>query len=76
VFCVMFVIVFGSRCSLRPEDAEEVNRGWEHGTERTLDTLRQCIEERPSSAVRCVSGELAAWALVRHDGSIGVVVVK
>lgn len=77
VFLVSFLLnVCCSRYFLRPEDAEEVNRIWEHGTPRTVDTLRQCIEERPSFAVRSPTGELAAWALTRHDGSIGVVVVK
>ena len=60
---------------LRAEDAELVNAGWEHGTSATLPVIRQCIEERPSFAVSSPSGELAGWALTRHDGSIGVVVV-
>ena len=61
---------------LRPEDAEVVNSGWEHGTALSLPILRECIQERPSFAVSSEKGDLAAWALTRHDGSIGVVVVK
>jgi ribosomal protein S18 acetylase RimI-like enzyme len=60
-----------------PEDAEHVNAHWELGRgSDTLPTVRSCIALRPSAAVACVAtGVVVAFALTRHDGSIGAVTV-
>ncbi len=65
------------RVALREEDAELVNNSWDIGRgEETLPTIRACIALRPSVAVAdAESGTPVAWALTRHDGSIGVVTV-
>jgi GNAT superfamily N-acetyltransferase len=68
----------GYQCvKLRAEDAEHVNAHWELGRGAdTLPTVRSCIALRPSAAVACVgTGQVVAFALTRHDGSIGAVTV-
>ena len=65
------------RVRLSAADAEHVNRHWELGQGAdTLPTVLECIAERPCAAVaEEASGEVVAWALTRHDSSIGAVTV-
>ncbi len=65
------------RVQLRAEDAPHVNGHWELGQgSDTLPTVLECIARRPSAAVAAeATGEVVAWALTRHDSSVGAVTV-
>ncbi|WP_350344468.1 GNAT family N-acetyltransferase [Proteinivorax tanatarense] len=64
--------------SLTLNDAEIVDYYYTYRSEhpKSLDYLKNCIQQRPSSVVRDENGNPISWALVREDGSLGVMYTK
>jgi len=56
--------------TLLPSDAKFVNTSWKYGNAASLSIFQEAIENRQSSCIRESDG-LKAWAVHRHDGSIG-----
>jgi hypothetical protein len=52
-------------------DAEFINEHYAYRNEHSLDKIRGCIQNRPSSAVY-VDGRLVCWLLVHEDDSQGI----
>lgn len=58
--------------SLTEKDAELVNEFYTYKDENSIEYIRDCIISRPSSVVRDEQGNPVSWALIREDGSMGV----
>ena len=60
---------------VRESDAEFINSKWTYAEgAATLPLVRECCSLRPGEVFE-ESGKPVAWALTRHDGSIGLVFV-
>lgn len=57
--------------SLKPADAEFVDRHYQYRDDSSLDKIRESIARRPSAAVYA-GGQPASWVLVHDDNSMGV----
>lgn len=62
--------------SLKLEDAEEVNKYYTYKSEESLEYIKDCIKNRDTSAIYKEDGELVSWAVVREDGSMGIMYTK
>lgn len=62
--------------SLEEEDLETVNDFYTYKSEDSYDYLKSCIKKYPSSKIKDPSGNLISWALMREDGSLGVMYTK
>lgn len=58
--------------SLKEEHAELVNNFYTYKHENTLDYIKKCILERPSSVIFDNKGNPISWALIREDNTMGV----
>lgn len=58
--------------SLTLADAPIVNEFYTYKGEGSLHYIEDCIKNRPSSVIRNEHGEPISWALVREDGSLGI----
>jgi len=58
--------------SLKLDDVETVNEFYTYKDEESLEYLKDCIINRPSSVIYDENGNPVSWALVREDGSMGV----
>ncbi|RKD32571.1 GNAT family N-acetyltransferase [Thermohalobacter berrensis] len=61
---------------LKLEDAEIVNKYYTYKSEHSLEYIKRCIEERPTSAIYDENGNPISWAVVREDGSMGIMYTK
>lgn len=61
---------------LRLEDAEIVNEFYTYKSDDSLEYIKECIRERPSSAVYDEKGNPISWAVVREDGSMGIMYTR
>ncbi len=59
-------------CSLSVQDADIVNEYYTYKEEGSLQYIQECIANRPSSVIRDAEGKPLSWALIREDGSMGV----
>lgn len=57
---------------LKESDLEVVNAYYTYKDEESLAYLRSCILKNPSSVIRDANGSPVSWALLREDGSLGV----
>ncbi|WP_353892592.1 GNAT family N-acetyltransferase [Proteinivorax hydrogeniformans] len=64
--------------SLTLDDAEIVDYYYTYRSQdpNSLEYLKGCIKERPSSVIRDENGKPISWALIREDGSLGVMYTK
>jgi pterin-4a-carbinolamine dehydratase len=62
--------------SLEEEDLETVNEYYTYKSEDSFEYLKDCITKFPSSKIKDESGRLISWALMREDGSLGVMYTK
>jgi GNAT superfamily N-acetyltransferase len=60
---------------IRLEDAETVDRFYQHRGPGTLEVIKRDITKRPSSAVY-VNGEIACWVLIHDDNAMGIMYTK
>ena len=58
--------------SLRIEDAQMVNQYYTYKSEDSLDYIKSCISNRPSSAVFDSDNNPISWAVLREDGTMGI----
>jgi len=58
--------------SLKNTDLDIVNEYYTYKGEGSYDYLRNCIEKNPSSVIRDEKGYPISWAMMREDGSLGV----
>lgn len=61
--------------SIDIKDAEIVNRFYTYANDDSLQDIKECILNRPSSAVY-VNGEIVSWVLVHDDNSMGIMYTK
>jgi hypothetical protein len=57
--------------SVALRDAEIIDQHYPHRHSRSLEQIRTCIRQRPSSAVY-VDGAIVCWVLVHEDESLGI----
>jgi hypothetical protein len=57
------------------KDAEIVDHFYTYRGEDSLEDIKDCIANRPSSAVY-VNGDIASWVLVHGDNSMGIMFTK
>lgn len=62
-------------CSIDIKDAEEVDKFYTYKSDRSLETIKNDILKRPSSAVYA-DGEIACWVLIHDDNSMGIMFTK
>jgi hypothetical protein len=53
------------------KDAEIIDEHYAYRNDHSLDKIRGCIRNRPSSAV-CLDGHIVCWLLVHEDDSLGI----
>lgn len=58
--------------ALSESDLEIVNHYYTYKDEESYAYLKDCILKNPSSVIRNEAGEPLSWALLREDGSLGV----
>lgn len=58
--------------ALTEDDLETVNTYYTYKDDDSLNYLRDCILKNPSSVLRDPLGAPISWALLREDGSLGV----
>lgn len=61
---------------LRLEDAEIVNEFYTYKGEYSLEFIRDCIRNRPTSAIFNEEGNPISWAVVKEDGSMGIMYTR
>ncbi|WP_143153611.1 GNAT family N-acetyltransferase [Caloranaerobacter azorensis] len=61
---------------LRVKDALVVNEYYTYKSEDSLEYIIDCIKNRPSSAIFDENGVPISWAVVREDGSMGIMYTK
>ncbi|WP_202708059.1 GNAT family N-acetyltransferase [Sporosalibacterium faouarense] len=62
--------------SLRLEDVEIVNEFYTYKDEESFEYIKQCIIQRETSAIFDDKGNPISWALVREDGTMGIMYTK
>lgn len=62
--------------SLRLEDAETVNKYYTYKDENSLEYIKKCILERETSCIFDEFGRPISWAVIREDGSMGIMYTK
>ncbi|EOC99413.1 GNAT family N-acetyltransferase [Caldisalinibacter kiritimatiensis] len=62
--------------ALRLEHAEIVNEFYTYKSEHSLEYIKGCIKKRPSSAVFDKDGNPISWAVIREDGSMGIMYTR
>jgi hypothetical protein len=62
----------GSRAvSIDPKDAEIIDAHYTYRHSGSLEMIRACIQQRPTSAIY-VDGHIVSWILVHEDDSLGI----
>lgn len=61
---------------LRLEDADVVNEFYTYKEDESLDYIKECISERPTSAIFDEAGNPISWAVVREDGTMGIMYTR
>ncbi len=61
--------------SIDIKDAETVDSFYTFRSDDSIDDIKECISNRPSSAVY-VNGDMASWVLVHDDNSMGIMYTK
>lgn len=78
--CDLYVLPEGGQVQPRPgspatrvrlEDAELIDAHYAYRHAHSLEKIRNCIAQRPSSAVY-VDGKAVCWLLVHEDNSLGI----
>ena len=78
--CELYLLPEGARVKPRPDskatgvrpgDAEVIDAHYAFRNDHSLEKIRACIRERPSSAIY-VEGKPACWLLVHEDNSLGI----
>lgn len=62
--------------SLRLKDAETVNEFYTYKDENSLEYIKECITQRETSAVFDENNNPISWAVVREDGSMGIMYTR
>ena len=58
--------------SLTERDVELVYEHYTYKSEDNIGYIRDCIMSRPTSVVRDPQGNAVSWAVIREDGSMGI----
>lgn len=58
--------------SLNLSDAGIVNEFYTYKEDGSLEYIKKCIEKRPTSVIRDENGNPISWAVIREDGSLGI----
>lgn len=58
--------------SLKLTDAPIVNEYYTYKDVDSLEYIESCIKERPTSVIRDEDGNPISWAVIREDGSLGI----
>lgn len=61
---------------LRLEDAEIVNKYYTYKNENSIEYIKDCIKNRETSCIFDNNGNPISWAVVREDGSMGIMYTK
>jgi len=61
--------------SIDIKDAETINHFYTYRSNDSLQDIKECILNRPSSAVY-INGDIASWVLVHDDNSMGIMYTK
>lgn len=61
---------------LRPEDAVQINSVWPHRREGSVEYIERIIRNDYTMGIYAENGELMAWCLRNHMGSLGTLQVK
>ncbi|KPU26630.1 hypothetical protein TR13x_09050 [Caloranaerobacter sp. TR13] len=62
--------------ALKLKDAVVVNEYYTYKSKNSLKYITNCIKNRPSSAIFDKNGNPISWAVVREDGSMGIMYTK
>lgn len=58
--------------SLKISEAAIVNEYYTYKDEDSLEYIESCIKNRPTSVIRDENGKPISWAVIREDGSLGI----